>query len=145
MTRNVGTLDRILRIVVGIALIAFAIAEPDVGWSWIGWIVVLILTALIGWCPAYRLLGMRPFARLNTFGPKCLGDAGTAVNPDLILKHARPVPRYTSYPSAPNFSNAVGPETEILARGLAGRERACPALRPHSILPGAVLVLRLYH
>jgi len=33
------------------------------------------------------------------------------VNPDLILKHARPVPRYTSYPSAPNFSNAVGPET----------------------------------
>ncbi len=33
------------------------------------------------------------------------------MNPDLILKHARPVPRYTSYPSAPNFSNAVGPET----------------------------------
>jgi len=71
MTRNVGTADRILRILVGVALIAFAIAEPDAGWSWIGWIgVVPIVTALIGWCPAYRLLGMRTFARLNTFGPK---------------------------------------------------------------------------
>lgn len=59
MTRNVGTVDRILRILVGVALIAFAIAEPDVGWSWIGWIgVVPILTAFIGWCPAYRVVGM---------------------------------------------------------------------------------------
>src|SRR6478609_10192872 len=27
----------------------------------------------------------------------------------LILKHANPVPRYTSYPTAPHFSEAVGP------------------------------------
>ncbi len=60
MSTNVGGIDRILRIVVGIALLLFAITgKPATGFNWVGWIgVVPLLTAAIGWCPAYTLLGM---------------------------------------------------------------------------------------
>ena len=59
--KNMGSVDRILRIVAGIALIAFALVGPaDLTWKWIGWIgVVPIVTALIGWCPAYTILGIK--------------------------------------------------------------------------------------
>ncbi len=61
MTTNIGMIDRILRTVAGVALIAFALGyiAPGVSWSWIGWIgVVPLLTALVGNCPAYTLLGI---------------------------------------------------------------------------------------
>jgi hypothetical protein len=61
MTRNMGSLDRILRFVVGIALIAYAIpiGFPSTGWNWVGWIgLVPLVTALVGNCPAYTLTGM---------------------------------------------------------------------------------------
>jgi hypothetical protein len=60
MTKNVGSIDRIIRIVVGIVLIAFAlgIGFPQTGWNWVGWIgVIPILTAVFGICPAYSLIG----------------------------------------------------------------------------------------
>ena len=57
---NEGSVDRILRVVVGIALIAFALFGPaEIGWKWVGWIgVVPLLTGLVGWCPAYSLFGI---------------------------------------------------------------------------------------
>jgi hypothetical protein len=58
---NVGLPDRIVRIVAGLALLAFALGYiyPATGWNWIGWIgVVPILTAVVGWCPLYTLLGI---------------------------------------------------------------------------------------
>ena len=56
MQANVGGIDRILRIVVGIVLITLA-ATGSVGlWGWIG--VVPLLTGLISWCPLYPLLGI---------------------------------------------------------------------------------------
>jgi len=61
MTENIGRIDRVLRIVVGLALIAFAMGwgVPAIGWNWIGWIgVVPLLTAVFGHCPAYRVLGI---------------------------------------------------------------------------------------
>jgi fatty acid desaturase len=60
MTPNVGGFDRIARIVVGLALIAFAVLAPaTVSWKWVGYIgVVPLLTALVGFCPAYTLLGL---------------------------------------------------------------------------------------
>jgi len=61
MSANVGTFDRIARIVLGIALLAFALGyiAPGTGWNWVGWIGVLpILTALFSSCPAYSLLGI---------------------------------------------------------------------------------------
>ena len=56
MKSNVGGIDRPLRIVAGLVLIALA-ATGTVGmWGWIG--VVPLLTGLVGWCPVYPLLGI---------------------------------------------------------------------------------------
>jgi len=60
MSANVGTFDRLARLVVGLALIAFALGylAPGTGWNWVGWIGVLpILTAVFSTCPAYSLFG----------------------------------------------------------------------------------------
>ena len=61
MSTNVGNLDRVLRVVLGVALITFAIplGFPQTGWNWLGWIGVMpIVTALFGTCPAYSLFGL---------------------------------------------------------------------------------------
>ena len=55
MKINVGGIDKILRIVVGLALIAWALMGGPV-WAWVG--VVPRATGAIGWCPAYTLFGM---------------------------------------------------------------------------------------
>jgi hypothetical protein len=58
---NVGFPDRAVRIVAGLALLAFALGYifPATGWNWLGWIgVVPILTAVFGWCPLYTILGV---------------------------------------------------------------------------------------
>jgi len=60
MTVNVGSFDRLARLILGAVLIAFALGyiAPGTGWNWVGWIgVILILTALFGTCPAYKLFG----------------------------------------------------------------------------------------
>lgn len=62
MTKNVGSIDRIARVIFGALLLAFALGyiAPGTGWNWLGWIgVVPILTAIMGICPAYSLLGLR--------------------------------------------------------------------------------------
>lgn len=60
MSTNVGGLDRLLRVIVGVALIALALGYwpgvPAKTWAWIG--VVPLLTAVLGWCPAYNLIGL---------------------------------------------------------------------------------------
>jgi len=56
MSANVGTWDRALRVVVGLALIALALTGQIGVWGWIG--LVPLLTAAIGFCPAYRLFGL---------------------------------------------------------------------------------------
>jgi hypothetical protein len=60
MTVNVGSFDRLARLILGAVLIAFALGyiAPDTGWNWVGWIgVIPMLTALFGTCPAYSLFG----------------------------------------------------------------------------------------
>jgi len=56
MNKNVGTLDRILRIGTGLTLIALAATGTVGPWGWIG--VVPLATGLFSWCPAYTLLGI---------------------------------------------------------------------------------------
>jgi hypothetical protein len=61
MVTNVGAIDRALRIIIGLVLLAYALklGLPDTGWNWVGWIgVVPLFTALIGNCPLYSLLGV---------------------------------------------------------------------------------------
>lgn len=55
MTRNVGSADRAIRIVVGLGIIAAGIAYGS-WWGAIG--AVPLLTGLIGWCPPYSLFGI---------------------------------------------------------------------------------------
>jgi len=61
MTKNVRNAERIIRILVGIALIATVFVGPQWVWGWIG--VVLLLTGLIGWCPPYQILGINTCAK----------------------------------------------------------------------------------
>jgi hypothetical protein len=56
MTPNVGGIDKILRIVAGVGLIGATVAGLLPVWGYIG--IVPLATGLIGWCPAYPLLGM---------------------------------------------------------------------------------------
>ncbi len=55
--KNLGGIDRILRVVIGAVLIALVFVGPKTPWGWIG--VVPLLTALVGFCPLYSLLGMK--------------------------------------------------------------------------------------
>ena len=55
MPQNVGGIDRTLRIIIGLVLIALVFVGPKTNWGWIG--VVPLLTGLIGWCPPYSLFG----------------------------------------------------------------------------------------
>jgi glyoxylate carboligase len=57
MTANVGGIDKILRIVVGAGLIGATAAGALPVWGYIG--IVPLATGLMGWCPAYTLLGIK--------------------------------------------------------------------------------------
>lgn len=56
MTPNVGTIDRLIRIVAGVALIALAALGKVGAWGYIG--IVPLATGLFRFCPAYRLIGL---------------------------------------------------------------------------------------
>ena len=55
MTANIGNIDRIIRIVAGLALIVWALAGGP-AWAWIG--LVPLATGLFKFCPVYRLFGI---------------------------------------------------------------------------------------
>jgi hypothetical protein len=56
MNANIGTADRAVRIVAGLALIALAFVGPQTPWGWVG--LVPLATGLVRWCPAYTLFGL---------------------------------------------------------------------------------------
>ena len=57
MACNVGGVDRVLRIVIGAALVGATVTHHLPVWGWIG--VVPLATGLIGWCPAYLPFGIK--------------------------------------------------------------------------------------
>lgn len=54
--RNEGTVDRVIRIILGIALLAIVFVGPQTPLGWIG--VVPLATGLLGSCPLYRIFGV---------------------------------------------------------------------------------------
>ncbi len=56
MKTNMGTVDRSLRVLAGLVLIGLAATGTVGWWGWLG--LVPLATALVGWCPAYTLLGV---------------------------------------------------------------------------------------
>lgn len=59
---NEGTIDRVLRVSVGLGLLAIAFVGPKTPWGFLG--IVPLATGLIGNCPVYSILG------INTCGLK---------------------------------------------------------------------------
>lgn len=58
MKQNVGMIDRIVRVIAGIALLVwgFVLSDPMNYWGAIG--IIPLFTALVSWCPAYSLFGL---------------------------------------------------------------------------------------
>jgi hypothetical protein len=56
MPCNEGKVDRALRVIVGLVLLALVFTGPQTPWGWIG--LVPLLTGIFGFCPAYKLLGI---------------------------------------------------------------------------------------
>lgn len=54
---NEGTIDRAIRIVLGLGLLSLAFIGPQTPIGYVG--VVPLATGILGFCPAYRLLGLR--------------------------------------------------------------------------------------
>lgn len=60
---NVGTWDRVLRIVVGAGLVSLVFVGPKTPWGWIG--IVPILTGIFRYCPAYSVCKISTMGKPN--------------------------------------------------------------------------------
>ena len=56
LSRNEGTIDRVVRVVLGLALLTLVFVGPKTLWGLIG--AIPLLTGALGSCPLYRLLGV---------------------------------------------------------------------------------------
>ncbi len=56
MKLNVGTIDKTLRIIVGLVLMALTYTGTIGVWGWIG--IIPLVTGIMGWCPLYLLIGV---------------------------------------------------------------------------------------
>lgn len=56
LPQNEHTVDRVLRVALGSALIALVFVGPQTPWGWLG--SILVVTGLIGSCPIYTVLGV---------------------------------------------------------------------------------------
>jgi hypothetical protein len=61
MTRNVGSIDKLIRIIAGLGLIALGVVDIGRPWVWIG--VLPFVTGLMGTCPAYTLFNINTCQR----------------------------------------------------------------------------------
>ena len=64
MKKNVGNIDRLLRITLGLVLVVLAATGTLGVWAWLG--IVPLATGLTGWCPPYSLLGINTCKNKNS-------------------------------------------------------------------------------
>lgn len=57
LTANVGSADRLIRIILGLVLIGLALSGQIGAWGWIG--IVPLATAFLKFCPAYAIFGLK--------------------------------------------------------------------------------------
>lgn len=55
-TTNIGPIERVVRALLGVGIISLAVVGPRTPWGYLGFIP--LLTALLGWCALYRILGI---------------------------------------------------------------------------------------
>lgn len=64
MPRNMGSMDRVIRVVVGLALLAGFFLNTTADWRWLYLLgIVPLITGLVGTCPMYSILGVNTCAR----------------------------------------------------------------------------------
>lgn len=56
MERNIGDIERVVRVVVGLGILSLVFVGPQTLWGLVG--LVPVLTGVTGWCPPYQLLGI---------------------------------------------------------------------------------------
>lgn len=56
LKQNEGTIDRVLRVVLGLAILSLAFIGPRTPWAYLG--IIPIVTGAMGVCPIYSLLGI---------------------------------------------------------------------------------------
>lgn len=55
MNANVGSIDKIVRLILGLALISLVFIGPKTPWGWLG--IIFVATAAMSFCPIYRMIG----------------------------------------------------------------------------------------
>ena len=55
--QNVGKIDRIIRIILGVILLSLVFIGPQTQWGWLG--LIFIITGLVSWCPIYAGLKIK--------------------------------------------------------------------------------------
>jgi hypothetical protein len=61
LSQNENQIDRIVRVVGGLALVSLVFVGPQTPWGWLS--LVFVATGLVGWCPIYATLGLSTFKR----------------------------------------------------------------------------------
>ncbi len=56
MKKNIGSMERIVRVVVGVGILSLAFVGPRSPWAFLG--AIPLLTGVSGWCPPYSLFGI---------------------------------------------------------------------------------------
>lgn len=56
MSVNIGTIERIVRVIVGVVILSLTVLGPRSPWAYFG--IIPILTGLSGWCPLYSVFGI---------------------------------------------------------------------------------------
>lgn len=59
MNRNIGPIDRLIRVVIGLAVLSLVFVGPKTLWGLLG--LVPLLTAMVGWCPPYAIFGISTY------------------------------------------------------------------------------------
>ncbi len=54
--KNAGTIDRVIRVILGLAILSLTVVGPKSLWGLVG--LVPLITGLVGFCPIYKMLGL---------------------------------------------------------------------------------------
>ena len=57
MQTNEGKLDRVIRVILGLVLLSLTVIGPQTMWGLVG--VIPLLTGAVGFCPIYKVLGLK--------------------------------------------------------------------------------------
>ena len=89
MQKNEGTIDRVIRVVVGLIGISIVFVGPQTPWGYLG--IIPLATGLLGWCPLYTLLGFNtcPMKKSSMFSGEVKHGSGQQRSRSIRLLYRR--------------------------------------------------------